>query len=99
VNGHSVKKLDVLQGQHAAGLKADMMLHAFGDLHDAREKQIVNELIVWFISADWDERTAIRYIAKLSENRAQRDELELRARKGVSARDALFNSSKTTDDN
>lgn len=100
MNHHSKKKLDVLAGQHAAGLKADMMLKAFGDLHDTREKQIVDEMIVWFISEKWDERTAIRYLAKLSENRAQKDELELRARKGVQAREALFgDAGQTTADN
>jgi hypothetical protein len=97
----SKKTIDVLQGQHAAGLKADLMLKAFGTLHADREKQIVDEMIVWFISKEWDERTAVRYLAKLSENRAQKDELELRARKGVTAREALFNgdADQTTADN
>lgn len=94
---HSPAKIEVLQGQHAAGLKADMMLKAFGDLHTTREKQIIDELIAWFISNDWDQLTAIRYIAKLSENRAQHQELEHRARKGVAARDALFGGKTTTE--
>lgn len=83
-------KEEILRGQHAAGLKADMMLKAFGDLHHEREQQGLKELLDWFITQPWDERTAIRYIAKLSENRSQKEELELRARKGVSARAALF---------
>jgi hypothetical protein len=90
-------KAEVLRGQHAAGLKADMMLRAYGEMHATREKQIVDELIAWFVSQDWDERTAIRYIAKLSENRAQHEELEHRARKGIQARSTLFGG--TTADN
>lgn len=81
---------DKLREQHAAGLKADMMLRAFGELHSDREAQTLTELIVWFRSEPWDERTAIRYIAILSENRAQREELEHRARKGTQARERLF---------
>lgn len=94
---HSPAKLEVLQGQHAAGLKADMMLKAFGTLHDEREKQGLKELLDWFITQPWDERTAIRFIAKLSENRAQKEELELRARKGIDARAALFGSKTTAE--
>lgn len=83
-------KAEVLKNQHAAGLKSAMMLRAFGTLHTDREKQIVDEMIAWFISQPWDERTAVRYLAKLSENRAQWDELEHRARKGEQARNTLF---------
>lgn len=93
----SAKQLDVLQGQHATGLKADMMLKAFGELHEEREQQTLTEMLKWFLSEPWDERTAIRYIAKLSENRAQREELEHRARKGAAARQALFGGKPTTD--
>lgn len=91
----SPAKAEVLKGQHAAGLKADLMLRAFGDMHNTREKQIVDALIAWFLTNPWDERTAIRYIAKLSENRAQREELELLARKGTEARAALFGGETT----
>ena len=79
-----------LKDQHASGLKADMMLRAFGELHDDREKQTLRELIVWFRSEPWDEKTAVRYIAILSENRAQKEELEHRSRKGSQARNRLF---------
>lgn len=91
-------KLEKLQSQHSAGLKADMMLKAFGGLHAEREKQSVDALITWFRSEPWDERTAIRYIAVLSENRAQWEELEFRARKGVQAREALFGAQSTADE-
>jgi hypothetical protein len=90
-------KADILQGQHAAGLRADGMLRAFGALHADREKQIIDELLAWFISKDWDERTAIRYIAKLSENRSQQEELEHRSRKGTQARSTLFGNKTTAD--
>ena len=86
-----------LREQHAAGLKADLMLKAFGELHADREKQTIKEMIDWFLTHDWDERTAIRYIAKLSENRAQREELEYRARKGTQARNTLFGGTTTAD--
>jgi hypothetical protein len=97
VSDLSPSKVEVLQGQHSAGLKADMMLKAFGTLHNDREKQIINELITFFRAQPWDERTAIRYISALSENRAQQEELEHRARKGVQARAALFGSKTTAD--
>lgn len=67
-----------------------MMLRAFGDLHASREQQTIGELVTWFRSEPWDERKAIRYIAVLSENRAQLEELEHRARKGEQARNTLF---------
>lgn len=86
----SPAKAEVLKEQHAAGLKASMMLRAFGTLHDDREKQIVNDIITFFRCEPWDERTAIRLIAALSENRAQHEELEHRARKGEQARNRLF---------
>lgn len=90
-------KAEVLRDQHAAGLKADLMLKAFGDLHDTREKQILDEMLAWFVTQPWDERMAVRYVAKLSENRAQRDELMLRSRKGTEARNTLFGGPTTAD--
>lgn len=86
----SPELVEKLQSQHAAGLKADLMLRAYGDLHDERERRTVNELITWFRSEKWDERTAIRLIAALNENRAQKEELEHRSRKGSQARQRLF---------
>ena len=92
----SPEKSEKLQAQHASGLKANLMLKAYGTLHADREKQIIDELISWFVSNDWDQLTAIRYIAKLSENRSQHDELAYRARKGIAARSTLFGGAKTT---
>lgn len=96
MNRGSKKKLDILAGQHAAGLKADMLLKHMGSMHDEREAQIVNDLISWFLSKEWDEKTAIRYIALLSENRSNRDELIRRAQKGAHAREALFGGAAQT---
>ena len=94
----SPTKVDKLREQHAQGLKADMMLRAFGTLHADREKQIIDEIITFFRGTPWDERTAIRHISALSENRAQWEELERRARKGVTARNALFGAESTADE-
>lgn len=84
-----MSRVDVLAEQAARGGEAERMLQAFGGLHDEREKSAINELIMFFRSEPWDERTAIRYIAALSENRAQKEELEHRARKAVQARKEL----------
>ena len=94
MNGRSKKKLDVLASQHAIGLKADMLLKHMGAMHDEREQQIVNDLISWFLSEKWDEKTAIRYVALLSENRSNKVELIRRARKGAQARAALFGAAE-----
>ena len=83
------KALEVLSEQMARGGEAERMLQAFGGLHAQREQQIINELITFFRVSGWDERTAIRHVAALSENRAQKEELEYRARKAVEARATL----------
>lgn len=88
-----MNRLDILSDQVARGGEAERMLQAFGGLHEERERKAINELIGFFRSEPWDERTAIRYIAALSENRAQKEELEYRARKAVHAREKLATES------
>jgi hypothetical protein len=92
------KTAEKLREQHAAGLKADILLRATQELYGQREEQTLRELIAWFRSEPWDERTAIKYIAVLNENRAQREELEHRARKGTEARARLMGGGSTADD-
>ena len=89
----SPQKMESLSEQIARGGEAERMLQAFGGLHQEREQAALNELITFFRTQPWDERTAIRYIAALSENRAQREELELRARRAVRAREQLATAS------
>jgi hypothetical protein len=79
------KLAELLESQHADGARARNILNAAGGLYSEREAEIINELIMWFLSEDWDESRAIRYIAALTENRTQREKLEYQARKGAEA--------------
>lgn len=88
------KKFDVLERQLALGQEAELALAATAKLDAEREAQIVTGLVTFFRSEPWDERTAIRYVACLSELRARREELEHRARKAAEAREKLTTASQ-----
>lgn len=91
------KAAAVLNVQHHAGMKADAAMRILAGLHDERHKQLTDALIKWFLNNDWNEQTAIRYIAALAENWAQKDELEQRSRKGAEAREKLFGAQTAGD--
>lgn len=93
----TVRSLSLLAQQDSLGAQADSILDVIGNLHAEREAAAVTELITWFRSEPWDERTAIRYVAALSENRAQKEELEYRSRKGSDARKKLFENPATAE--
>lgn len=84
-----MNRLEILADQMARGGEASRMLQAFGTLHADREKHLVDSLIAWFQSKPWDEREAIKFIAAMTENRKQFDELSYRATKGVDASEKL----------
>lgn len=90
-------KRAIIERNLALGRDAQRILEATGALHEEREKQLLKDLIAWYLSEPWDERTAIKFVAQLAENRSQQDTLEFRARKGAEARAALFGNSKTAD--
>lgn len=88
----------VIERNYSVGRHASNILEATGELHAEREEQLLSEMIVWFENQPWDERTAVRYIASLVENRRQKETLEYRAKKGFEARAKLFQTPPTAEE-
>jgi hypothetical protein len=84
---------EVLHQRAAAGGEAEALAKRLFPFLDARKEQIVNEAVGWFRSNETQsDKTAIRYIAALSEIEAQRQELQSRMRAGEHARAQLHNT-------
>lgn len=93
------RQAEILEAQIDAGRRARALLGAgLAELHAEREGQVLDKLIAWFRSEPWDDRTAVRYIALLSENRAQREEIEHRARKAEEAARKLYSTDTAEED-
>lgn len=98
MSDRSQRQQDILATNYALGRDAERILQATGSLHAEREQQLIKDMLVWFNNNPWDERTALRFVSQLSENRLQQMTLESRARTGALARAKLFGNQTTASD-